>query len=79
MGWRISKLTLAVSGVMGSILMCFSGVFARFFTSDPAIVQRLRVLLPLLAIQQPLVSMTLVTEGLLVGAGQVGRSIMVVL
>lgn len=74
MARRVAFLTLTSSGFLASTLLIFSGVLPKFFTSDPAILQRLRVLLPLLAIQQPLVSMTLVTEGLLVGAGEVNTS-----
>lgn len=75
MARRVTTLTLACSGVLAIVLLCFSRVIPRCFTSEPAVLQRLGVLLPLLAVQQPLVAMTLVTEGLLVGAGQVNHFI----
>lgn len=71
MGRRVASITLACSGVLGTTLLLLSGVIPRCFTSDPAVLKRLSKLLPLLAVQQPLIAMTLVTEGLLVGAGQV--------
>lgn len=71
MGRRVASVTLACSGVLGTTLLLLSGVIPRCFTSDPAVLERLGKLLPLLAVQQPLIAMTLVTEGLLVGAGQV--------
>lgn len=71
MGRRVASLTLACSGFLGTTLLLLSGVIPRCFTSDPAVLKRLGKLLPLLAVQQPLIAMTLVTEGLLVGAGQV--------
>ncbi|CAN0287129.1 unnamed protein product, partial [Ectocarpus fasciculatus] len=71
MARRVLTLTLACSGFLATSLLCLSGVIPRGFTSDPEVLRRLHQLLPLLAFQQPLIAMTLVAEGLLVGAGQV--------
>ncbi|CAM9971183.1 unnamed protein product [Ectocarpus sp. 12 AP-2014] len=70
MARRVLTLTLACSGFLATSLLCLSGVIPRGFTSDPEVLKRLHQLLPLLAFQQPLVALTLVAEGLLVGAGQ---------
>ncbi|CAM9608978.1 unnamed protein product, partial [Hapterophycus canaliculatus] len=70
MARRVCAITLACSGFLATLLLSLSGVIPRVFTSDPEVLRRLFRLLPLLAIQQPLVAMTLVAEGLLVGAGQ---------
>ncbi|CAN0408517.1 unnamed protein product [Ectocarpus fasciculatus] len=70
MARRVLTLTLACSGFLATSLLCLSGVIPRGFTSDPEVLRRLHQLLPLLAFQQPLIAMTLVAEGLLVGAGQ---------
>ncbi|CBJ31784.1 conserved unknown protein [Ectocarpus siliculosus] len=70
MARRVLTLTLACSGFLATSLLCLSGVIPRCFTSDPEVLKRLHQLLPLLAVQQPLVALTLVAEGLLVGAGQ---------
>lgn len=72
MGRRVTTVTLACSGFLGFALLCLGWVAPRCFTTDPAVLGKLSKLLPLLAFQQPLVAMTLVLEGLLVGAGQVG-------
>lgn len=71
MARRVCAITLVCSGFLATVLLSFSGVIPRVFTSDPEVLRRLHRLLPLLALQQPLVAMTLVAEGLLVGAGQV--------
>lgn len=71
MARRVVTLTLACSGVLATVLLSLSGVIPRGFTSDPEVLRRLHRLLPLLAFQQPLIAMTLVAEGLLVGAGEV--------
>lgn len=71
MARRVCVITLACSGFLATLLLSLSGVIPRVFTSDPEVLRRLYRLLPLLALQQPLVAMTLVAEGLLVGAGQV--------
>ncbi|CAN0120844.1 unnamed protein product, partial [Laminaria digitata] len=70
MGRRVTTLTLACSGFLGLALLSLGWVAPRCFTADPAVLGKLSKLLPLLAFQQPLIAMTLVTEGLLIGAGQ---------
>ena len=77
MGRRVTTVTLACSGFLGFALLCLGWVAPRCFTTDPAVLGKLSKLLPLLAFQQPLVAMTLVMEGLLVGAGQVGGCVIV--
>ena len=72
MGRRVTTLTLACSGFLGAALFTLGWAAPRCFTSDPAVLGKLSKLLPLLSVQQPLIAMTLVTEGLLIGAGQVG-------
>lgn len=71
MARRVCTLTLVSSGILATALLSLSGVIPRGFTSDPEVLRRLHRLLPLLAFQQPLIAMTLVAEGLLVGARQV--------
>ena len=71
MGRRVTTVTLACSGFLGFALLCLGWVAPRCFTTDPAVLGKLSRLLPLLAFQQPLIAMTVVTEGLLIGAGQV--------
>eukprot|EP00904_Undaria_pinnatifida_P001362 jgi/Undpi1/11226/HiC_scaffold_30.g13524.m1 len=70
MGRRVTTLTLACSGFLGAALFTLGWAAPRCFTSDPAVLGKLSKLLPLLSVQQPLIAMTLVTEGLLIGAGQ---------
>ena len=71
MARRVIVLTLASSVTLGAILFVLCGAIPRAFTTDTAVLSRLGGLLPLLALQQPLVAVTLVVEGLLIGAGQV--------
>lgn len=73
MARRVLVLTLGSSATLGMILFFLSRFIPRGFTSDPGVLQRLGKLLPLLAVQQPLVAVTFAAEGLLVGAGQVRR------
>ncbi|CAM9887320.1 unnamed protein product [Choristocarpus tenellus] len=70
MGCRVVSLTLGCSLGLGGLLLASGGVVPKWFTSDPELLRRLGNLVPLLAVLQPLVALTLVTEGLLVGAGQ---------
>ncbi|CAM9180106.1 unnamed protein product [Discosporangium mesarthrocarpum] len=70
MACRALALTLGCSLGVAFLLLGTAGVVPRWFTSDLHVLRRLGSLIPLLAAQQPLVAVTLVAEGLLVGAAE---------
>eukprot|EP00904_Undaria_pinnatifida_P012887 jgi/Undpi1/8729/HiC_scaffold_25.g11193.m1 len=70
MGRRVATVTLSCSVFLGTALLALGCVAPRCFTSDPAVLGKLSKLIPLLSFQQPLIAMTFVAEGLLIGAGQ---------
>lgn len=67
---RVVSVTAGFSSLLGIILLLFCNALPALFTTDIALAARIRALLPWLAIQQPLVAITLVEEGVLVGAGE---------
>ncbi|CAM9802411.1 unnamed protein product [Chrysoparadoxa australica] len=67
---RAASMTLVSSTVLGVNLLLLRRVIPRCFTSDAVLGATIQRLIPILAVQQPLVALTLVLEGLLVGAQQ---------
>ncbi|KAG5183211.1 mate-domain-containing protein [Tribonema minus] len=70
MAARVVALTVASGALLGAALAAARGALPAAFTRDPALAARIGALVPLLALQQPLVAATLLMEGLLVGAQQ---------
>lgn len=66
------KLSLLQSFAATTILFLLGRNAPSVFTNDIAVQTHLRKLMPILALQQPLISITLVTEGLAVGGNQFG-------
>lgn len=66
------KFALFQSCIAAGFLHVLGQYAPSIFTNDVTVQGHLRKLMPILALQQPLISMTLVTEGLAVGGNQFG-------
>ena len=61
-------LSIAVGAMFSVVLLAFSGVIPRAFTSDSAVLAQCALLWPLFALMQPLNGVVFAIDGILIGA-----------
>ncbi len=66
---RMLVLALYAGLVLGGVLLALRGVVPGLFTDDPAVVDRLEAVWPLLALMQPAAAVVFALDGILIGAG----------
>jgi putative MATE family efflux protein len=68
---RMLELGIMIGAVLGLVLFVATPLLARLFTGDSDVQHELRVLLPLIAVMQPINAVVFVLDGILIGAGDV--------
>jgi putative MATE family efflux protein len=68
---RMLELGIMAGVVLGVLVFVATPLIARLFTGDGDVQHELRVLLPLVALMQPLNAAVFVLDGILIGAGDV--------
>ena len=65
---RMIWLSIIVGAAFSVVLLVFSGVIPRIFTSDPEVLAQCALLWPLFALSQPLNGIVFAIDGILIGA-----------
>jgi putative MATE family efflux protein len=68
---RMLELGIMTGVVLGVVVFVATPLLARLFTGDTDVQDELRVILPLVALMQPLSAAVFVLDGILIGAGDV--------
>ncbi len=68
-GRRLVELSFLAGLGMAVVLMAFSGLIPRIFTSDRAVLDQLSLIWPMLAGMMPFAAMVFAFDGILIGAG----------